>query len=147
MTFLGELRKDTGGEVRLREGAAIYSGTGAWDLSLSSRASPEFPASYPFALQLLQLPCIPWLHHPHLGTHQAMQFPRHLSSGVTHNATVSRPSHLPLLGPGLPSPARESELGVPVVAQGVKNSTSIHEDASSGLTQWVKDPKLMQAMA
>ena len=30
----------------------------------------------------------------------------------------------------------KDELGVPVVAQRVKNSTSIHEDP--GLTQWVK---------
>ena len=36
---------------------------------------------------------------------------------------------------------KEEILGVPVVAQRVKNSTSIHEDTSSipGLTQWVKD--------
>ena len=32
-------------------------------------------------------------------------------------------------------------LRVPIVAQGVKNSTRIHEDADSipGLEQWVKD--------
>ena len=35
-------------------------------------------------------------------------------------------------------------LGVPVVAQGVKNPTSIHEVAGliSGLPQWVEDPML-----
>ena len=36
----------------------------------------------------------------------------------------------------------KTKLGAPVVAQQVKNPTSIHQDASSipSLTQWVKDP-------
>ena len=34
--------------------------------------------------------------------------------------------------------------GVPVVAQRIKNPTSIHEDAGwiPGPTQWIKDPEL-----
>ena len=44
---------------------------------------------------------------------------------------------------------RTTESGVPVVAEHVKNLTSIHEDAGSSipdLTQWVKDPALLQAV-
>ena len=38
--------------------------------------------------------------------------------------------------------------GVPVMAQWVKNPTSIHEDVCSipGLAQWVKDPLWLQAV-
>ena len=43
----------------------------------------------------------------------------------------------------------KTQLGIPVVAQGVKNPTSIHEDAGSspGLAHWVKDLVLPQAVA
>ena len=41
----------------------------------------------------------------------------------------------------------KGRLGVSIVAQWVKNSTSIHEDAGliPGLTHWVKDLVLLQA--
>ena len=52
----------------------------------------------------------------------------------------------PLTGP---AQVKNLNLGVPVVAQWVKNTTNIHEDAGSipGFTQWVKDPTLTQAAA
>ena len=39
---------------------------------------------------------------------------------------------------------QKPSIGVPTVAQWVKNPTSIHEDVGwiPGLTQWVKDPAL-----
>ena len=44
---------------------------------------------------------------------------------------------------------RREGMGVPVVAQQVKNSTSILEDAGSisGLSQWIKDLVLPQGAA
>ena len=50
--------------------------------------------------------------------------------------------------PGLERPFVSSIRGVPVVAQWVKNPTSIHEDVGSirSLAQGVKDPALPQAV-
>ena len=44
--------------------------------------------------------------------------------------------------------AKKTYIGVPTVAQQVKNPTSIQEDAGSipGLAQWIKDLALLQAM-
>ena len=40
-------------------------------------------------------------------------------------------------------------MGIPIVAQQVKNLTSIYEDVglTPGLTQWVRDPVLLRAAA
>ena len=47
------------------------------------------------------------------------------------------------------SPQKKLRTGVSVVVQHVKNPTGIHEDVglNPGLTQWVKDPALLQAVA
>ena len=44
----------------------------------------------------------------------------------------------------LEDPTKQQKLGVPIVAQGLTNLTSIHEDAGSipGFVQWVKDLSL-----
>ena len=43
---------------------------------------------------------------------------------------------------------KKLQIGVPVVAQWVKDLTSIHEDAGSipGLARWVKDLALLSAV-
>ena len=42
-------------------------------------------------------------------------------------------------------PVKNEDSGVPIMAQWVKNPTSIHEDMGwiPGLTQWDKDPVLL----
>lgn len=61
---------------------------------------PRIHTSQPLALHLIHLPQHPCAHRPHPATHQAVQFRRHVSSGVTHSAGVSASSHLPWGGQG-----------------------------------------------
>ena len=44
--------------------------------------------------------------------------------------------------------SKRTATGVTIVAQWVKNPTSVYEDAGwiTGLAQWVKDPVLLQAV-
>ena len=46
-------------------------------------------------------------------------------------------------------PVKKKQVGVLFVAQGLRTPHSVHEDAGSipGLTQWVKDPVLLQGTA